>query len=104
MKYEYDFSNFHLPKSEYKILKKHSSDSFQYNYKFESLLKTGLVMYTDFEFDAIGQQIPTGLCSISEKGICYIQYRKSKLRNFLLTTVISLLTLVATVAGIIVST
>ena len=103
MKYEYNFKNFHLPESEYKLLQELPKGEFEYNDKLTNLMKTELICYSEYTEDEIGQQISTGKCEISEKGYAYIQYRQACFKKNCYTVFIAIITILISIVGIIVS-
>ena len=103
MKYEYNFKNFHLPESEYKLFQELPKDEFEYSDKLKNLMKTELICYSEYTEDEIGQQIPTGKCEISEKGYAYIQYCKERFKKNCYTVSIAITTILISIIGIIVS-
>lgn len=96
MKYEYDFTNLHLPQKEYILLKIISKHNIPCNNKnYDNLLNIGMIEYTDYNIDKFGQRIPEKtFYKISEKGLCYIQYCKNNFVDNRLPIVISIIALI----------
>ena len=104
MKYEYDFTNLHLPKLEYKLLRKISKHILPYQANLDNLITIGMVDFCNCKFDEIGNQIPMKKqCTISEKGICYIQYCKNHFVNIRIPIIISLFALAVSIIGFFIS-
>lgn len=95
MIYTYDFQNVILPRNEYKLLKRFEKNNHIYLNKLNNLMQLDLICYCEYTSDEIGQQIPIGeLCQITEKGLCYLQYYRSKFVDIRLPVIIASVSLI----------
>lgn len=100
--YEYNFEHLILPKEEYKKLKKLSKKPLDADL-CKNLIHLQLAMYSNYKSDKIGNRIPASdKCLITEKGSCYIQYRKSLYISARLPIIISCISLFFSIANIVI--
>ena len=98
MKYEYDFSNLHLPAEEYRWLLLINYHKLKYSHHLDALLETELIEFKDYATDSIGQRIPIkDYCVISEKGRCYIIYRKNNFVNIRIPVILSIIAIIVSI-------
>jgi hypothetical protein len=97
-KYTYDFKDLILPKNQYRLLKRFEKSKLKYNEIYDDLIKLRFITFNDFFTDEIGCQIPIkDKCHITEKGLCYLQYYRSKFIDNRLPVVISLMSLTVSI-------
>ncbi|MDE6501300.1 MAG: hypothetical protein K2L10_04390 [Ruminococcus sp.] len=100
--YEYNFEHLILPKEEYKRLKKLYKKPLNAD-ACKNLIHLQLAMYSNYKSDKIGNQIPASdKCLITEKGKCYIQYRKSQYISARIPIIISTVSLIISIVNIII--
>lgn len=100
--YEYNFEHLILPKEEYKKLKKLYKKPLNAD-SCKNLIHLNLAMYSNYKSDKIGNRIPASdKCLITEKGKCYIQYRKNLYISARIPIIISTIALIVSVANIII--
>lgn len=95
---EYNFDHIHLSlKSVFLLLKSRKCEQ-KYSPEYDSLIKIGMLSFTEFTVDEIGQQIPLRThCKITEKGICYLRYRGKDLIDHKLPILLSILALIISI-------
>ena len=105
MKYEYDFTNLHLPKLEYKLLRKVSRHTkVKYTILLDNLIQVGLITYCKWTPDENGNNIPIkDKCIITEKGLCYLQYCRNHFIDVRTPVIISLFALLVAFASFIIT-
>ena len=103
-KYEFDFNNLHLPKTEYKLLKRISRhNTVSYSDKFDNLIQEKLVMFSESVIDNIGIYHPVKeKCKITTKGRCYLQYCHNHFIDVRTPIIISLFALLVSIISLII--
>lgn len=98
--YEYNFEHLILPKKEYRKLKKLCRRPLNANL-CQNLIHLQLARYSNYKSDRIGNRIPASdKCLITEKGKCYIQYRKNQYISAKIPIIISAAALIVSIIGI----
>lgn len=100
--YEYNFEHLILPKEEYKKLKKLYKKPLNADV-CQNLIRLQLAMYSNYKSDKIGNRVPASdRCLITEKGKCYIQYRKNQYISARIPIIISTIALIVSIVNIII--
>ena len=95
LKYQYDFSNLHLPTREYLLLKFSKIGKRRYHKIYDNLIEIGMMNFTDSIHDEIGQQIADKkYCKITEKGICYLKYCQNHFVDIRIPIILSLIAII----------
>ena len=100
--YEYNFEHLILPKEEYKKLKKLYKKPLNADV-CKNLIHLNLATYSNYKSDKIGNRVPASdRCLITEKGKCYIQYRRSQYISARIPIIISTVSLIISIVNIII--
>lgn len=69
----------------------------------QNLIHLHLATYSNYKSDEIGNQIPASdKCLITEKGKCYIQYRKNQYISARIPIIISTVALIVSIVNIVI--
>ncbi len=97
-----DFENIILNNKQIKLLKASKRNNIIYNHDCDTLIKYGLVEYSEYTFDEIGNHIPSGnRLSISTMGESYLLYMRKQFNAVFYPILISAIGVIAAIVGII---